>query len=262
MKYKKTLMGGLAVAAISLLVMPALAADKQSRSVKKNVTTKAGEIDCTVTVEDGKVTVKKRVNGKKVKADENDKDCDIKQIDAIKDLHISVDTPNNRSLRIIRSGADTYSWFGKHGDEDNKFAFFVDKLAGSDGDAKIVKFDNLAGSSSGKVFIHRDDNAFFFDEEYDLDNDGKLSEEEVRKQRTKKLKEYDLNRDGQLSLEEYQALWMSSRRTRMVDAFQGLDEDGDAQVTTEEFAAPAVKSNKSRAGLHTIIEEIKTKKKQ
>ena len=47
--------------------------------------------------------------------------------------------------------------------------------------------------------------------------------------------QFDANKDGALSLEEYQALWLDRMRERMVDAFQEHDDDGNGQVTPEEF---------------------------
>ena len=49
---------------------------------------------------------------------------------------------------------------------------------------------------------------------------------------------FDTDKDGTLTLQEYQALWFDAMRSRMVDRFQSLDDDGDAVVTNEEFLTP------------------------
>ncbi len=75
-------------------------------------------------------------------------------------------------------------------------------------------------------------------ETFDADGDGILKQAEVDQFRTDRLAKFDTNGDGQLTLEEYQALWLDAMRERMVDAFQRLDDDGDALVTREEFLEP------------------------
>jgi len=39
-------------------------------------------------------------------------------------------------------------------------------------------------------------------------------------------------------LEEFEKLWLTHMRNRMVDGFQFLDDDGNAQITLEEIAQP------------------------
>jgi Ca2+-binding EF-hand superfamily protein len=78
-------------------------------------------------------------------------------------------------------------------------------------------------------------------ETFDTDGDGNLKQAEVDQFRTDRLAEFDSNGDGNLTLEEYQALWLDAMRERMVDAFQRLDDDGDALVTREEFVEPFAK---------------------
>ena len=41
-----------------------------------------------------------------------------------------------------------------------------------------------------------------------------------------------------MALEEFQALWLEHMRPHMVDRFQQLDEDGDGEVTADEFNDP------------------------
>jgi Ca2+-binding EF-hand superfamily protein len=75
-------------------------------------------------------------------------------------------------------------------------------------------------------------------EGFDANNDGKLTQAEVDQTRRDRFVQFDTDQDGKLNLQEYQALWLDAMRRHMVDRFQALDDDGDAAVTTEEFAAP------------------------
>jgi Ca2+-binding EF-hand superfamily protein len=70
---------------------------------------------------------------------------------------------------------------------------------------------------------------------FDLDKDGKLTQEEIDRARTERVNKFDKDGDGALNLAEYQALWMDAMRERMVDRFQGHDDDGDGKITQEEF---------------------------
>jgi Ca2+-binding EF-hand superfamily protein len=72
-------------------------------------------------------------------------------------------------------------------------------------------------------------------EVFDLDKNDAITQAEVDQFRQSQITEFDANKDGTLSIDEYQALWLSVMREQMVDAFQEHDDDGDGQVTTEEF---------------------------
>ena len=72
-------------------------------------------------------------------------------------------------------------------------------------------------------------------QEFDLDKDGSITQAEIDQVRQGQVAQFDANKDGTLSLEEYQALWLDRMRERMVDAFQEHDDDGNGQVTPEEF---------------------------
>ncbi|MEX2618018.1 MAG: hypothetical protein WD767_18170 [Alphaproteobacteria bacterium] len=73
---------------------------------------------------------------------------------------------------------------------------------------------------------------------FDLDKDGKVTVAEIDTARADSLARFDANGDGVLQLEEYQGLWMERMRSRMVDGFQRLDDDGDGKVTGDEMKAP------------------------
>jgi Ca2+-binding EF-hand superfamily protein len=72
-------------------------------------------------------------------------------------------------------------------------------------------------------------------ETYDADGDGGVTQSEIDEWRANRLREFDTDGNGQLSLDEYRALWLDAMRERMVDQFQAHDDDGDAQVTADEF---------------------------
>jgi EF hand len=77
-----------------------------------------------------------------------------------------------------------------------------------------------------------------FFEQFDANQDGRLTQAEVDEVRRSQLTEFDQNGDGSLTLEEYQALWLDAMREHMVDRFQAHDDDGDGMVTAEEFGEP------------------------
>ncbi len=72
----------------------------------------------------------------------------------------------------------------------------------------------------------------------DTDGDGKLTQAEITEEMQERLVTFDGDGDGQLSLDEFELLWLDFHRTRMVDRFQHLDEDGDGIVTEAEYMAP------------------------
>ena len=73
--------------------------------------------------------------------------------------------------------------------------------------------------------------------QFDTNNDGKLTQQEIDAARQARLTEFDADKNGALSLEEYQALWLDAMRRAMVRAFQANDTDGDGSVTIVEFQA-------------------------
>jgi Ca2+-binding EF-hand superfamily protein len=75
-------------------------------------------------------------------------------------------------------------------------------------------------------------------ESFDSNNDGRLTQAEVDQERRARFTQFDTDKDGKLTVQEYEALWLDAMRRQMVDRFQGLDDDGDAVVTSEEFVAP------------------------
>ncbi|MEQ9641117.1 MAG: EF-hand domain-containing protein [Alphaproteobacteria bacterium] len=72
----------------------------------------------------------------------------------------------------------------------------------------------------------------------DTNQDGKLTQAEIDQARKDRLAKFDTDKDGKLNLAEFEAVWLDFTRKRMVDAFQRLDENGDAQVTEAEYLEP------------------------
>ncbi|MGH6855360.1 MAG: EF-hand domain-containing protein [Aestuariivirga sp.] len=75
-------------------------------------------------------------------------------------------------------------------------------------------------------------------ERYDENKDGKISQEEIDRNRTARHGEFDADKNGTVSLEEFKGLWLKAQQDRMVRDFQEFDRDGDAQVTLDEYKAP------------------------
>jgi Ca2+-binding EF-hand superfamily protein len=94
---------------------------------------------------------------------------------------------------------------------------------------------SVAGGWGGHHGWGRHGGAVFLFEQYDANQDGRLTQAEIDQVRQSRLAEFDQNGDGKLTLDEYQALWMAAMRERMVDRFQAHDDDGDGMVTVEEF---------------------------
>lgn len=69
----------------------------------------------------------------------------------------------------------------------------------------------------------------------DADADGAVTQEEVDAARASLVGGADASGEGDLSLKEFETVYLQLVRAQMVDAFQDLDEDGDAQVTAAEL---------------------------
>lgn len=75
--------------------------------------------------------------------------------------------------------------------------------------------------------------------EFDTNQDGRTSADELRAGLTDRLTEFDADGDGALSLPEFEALHAAMIREMTVDRFQFFDSDGDGFMTEEEMHAPA-----------------------
>ncbi len=287
MKNKTLFAGGISMLALGLFAMPSLAADKTKTMVK----TSKGDVECEITVTDGNVVVKKTVNGKAVKAGKDDKDCNMKHGNMAFDgdgdgkmFKVVVDSAGGENIHVERLvGDSSHVFFSEDGEGKGKHRVFVDKIEGMGGNRVFLKnmkeFDGegmhwMGKGGSGPGLHRRGGNGFRFmmadsfgNEELDLNKDGDVTEEEARQARSAKLKSFDRNNDGRLSLDEYEGVWMEARRKHMVDAFQDLDEDGDAQVTIDEFSASATRGARMHKKMKTMMEKhedtaVKTKVKK
>ncbi len=75
-------------------------------------------------------------------------------------------------------------------------------------------------------------------EQFDTNQDGKLTQQEFDEARADLLARHDTNKDGKLTLEEFEKLWLEVMRRRMVRGFQRLDKDGNAELTGDEYTRP------------------------
>lgn len=71
----------------------------------------------------------------------------------------------------------------------------------------------------------------------DADKDGKVTQAEIDEARESRFAQYDADKNGKLSVDEFENLFREITRPMMVRAFQHLDPDGDAALTSEELAA-------------------------
>lgn len=102
------------------------------------------------------------------------------------------------------------------------------------GDARVMK----AHRGGGRGFHgrgHGGGHAMRLFQTFDTDGDGRVTQQEIDAYRADQIERFDADNDGNLSLEEYQGLWLEAMRERMVDDFQRHDDDGDGQVTPDEF---------------------------
>jgi hypothetical protein len=128
---------------------------------------------------------------------------------------------------VERGAGQEASWRGEHRDGPPHFRH------GRRGDERSGRAGRHGGRHDRGPHGGRDIVRQFQD--FDLDSDGAITQAEVDQFRQNQINQFDANKDGMLSLDEYQALWLDQMRERMVDAFQEHDDDGDGQVTAEEF---------------------------
>jgi hypothetical protein len=112
-------------------------------------------------------------------------------------------------------GHDGGGWRGHHGDRGHR------------------------GGPGERVNFLRMQEALF--DQYDTNHDGQLTQAEIDQARKDRLAKFDTDHDGKLNLQEFQALWLDFTRPEMVRAFQHLDRDGDAVVTSDEYVKPTAK---------------------
>ncbi|MBL1431257.1 MAG: hypothetical protein COA60_007100 [Robiginitomaculum sp.] len=160
---------------------------------------------------------------------------------------------------------------GDGSDFKGQVQVMLDSLDGKGSHEMIIGSGRFPGLVKSKSFFLKDGNGFRFGDggfgglsgltrldgffspnmEWDTNDDGEVSKDEIKAAKAKEMSKYDKNRNRSLSLSEYENLWMAKQRNEMVDQFQDLDENGDGKVTEKEFAA---KAN------HRAIRLIKIKK--
>lgn len=69
----------------------------------------------------------------------------------------------------------------------------------------------------------------------DANSDGAVTKEEIDAYRAAQIAQVDTSGEGALSIEEFDTLYRAFTRSRMVDAFQELDADGNGQIAPEEL---------------------------
>ncbi|MEM7403673.1 MAG: hypothetical protein AAF458_00210 [Pseudomonadota bacterium] len=72
-------------------------------------------------------------------------------------------------------------------------------------------------------------------ERYDTNQDQVVTASEVNAERSKTLATHDANGDGALTMAEFEQVWLERMRPRLERAFQRLDTDGDARVSSGEY---------------------------
>jgi hypothetical protein len=71
--------------------------------------------------------------------------------------------------------------------------------------------------------------------EVDADKNGSITQDEINTFRAAKVAAADTTKDGVLSIEEFSVAYNEMMRSRMIDAFQNLDDDGNGSVTAAEL---------------------------
>ncbi|WP_316861574.1 EF-hand domain-containing protein [uncultured Cohaesibacter sp.] len=79
---------------------------------------------------------------------------------------------------------------------------------------------------------------FMMLQQFDTNNDGALTKEELTAGLEKKITENDTDGDKSVSLEEFKAEWLKLTQPMMVRAFQHMDRDASGKITLEEVTAP------------------------
>ena len=76
-------------------------------------------------------------------------------------------------------------------------------------------------------------------QQFDANNDGALTKEELDTGFEKKVSENDKDGDNAINLEEFKAEWLKLTQNRMARGFQFMDTNADGKITPEELKAHA-----------------------
>ena len=72
---------------------------------------------------------------------------------------------------------------------------------------------------------------------FDVDKDGRVTQEEVDRFRADRLRQFDADEDEALNREEYEQLWVDAMRSDLGERFDDYDADDDDRISVEEFSA-------------------------
>jgi EF hand len=75
-------------------------------------------------------------------------------------------------------------------------------------------------------------------EQYDVNKDGKVSQEEIDSNRTRWHADFDTDKSGDLNFAEFEQLWLKSHHEQIAREFRQLDRDGDGRLTLQEYKHP------------------------
>lgn len=104
-------------------------------------------------------------------------------------------------------------------------------------DAKVMRVDSRDGDHGKRGHRgHRGGEMMrsLFDA-VDANGDRSVTAEEIAAYQATQIANADLSGDGALSIEEFDTIFREFTRSRMVDAFQALDSDGDGLITETEI---------------------------
>ena len=96
----------------------------------------------------------------------------------------------------------------------------------------------MSGHRYRKGKQHKNQHIGYLMKRFDVNQDQKLTQEELDQARKDLISSHDKNGDGKLTLIEFETLWLEFMRQRMVRGFQRIDRDGDASITVVEFLEP------------------------
>ena len=93
-----------------------------------------------------------------------------------------------------------------------------------------AKFGNRDGGFGGRGEIFQNIMV-----EVDTDKNGSITQDEINAFRAAKVGAADTTKDGALSLDEFGVAYNELMRSKMVDAFQTFDDDGNGSITAAEL---------------------------
>lgn len=173
---------------------------------------------CEITIEDGKVTTKG--------------DCDTANIKEFEDGNFS----GKKIMKFITSN--------EVGGGPNAFILRSGSFPGA------MQSFSIGGENLSNLLMDFNQH---INMDWDSNQDGEVSAEEIKTAKKVELAKYDKNRNRSLNLDEFENLWMAKQRNRMVDQFQDLDENGDGKITEQELADSANKHRSRKIKIKRVM---------